>query len=68
MLLRVFIFYIETKNLYVISVSDLTGKKLIKIESVIGKTEIDLSNYAKGTYFIEFRNSDFIEVAKIIKK
>jgi hypothetical protein len=62
------VFVIETENSYMISVSDITGKKIIDIETINGKTEIDLSAYSNGVYFMEFRNKDILKVTKIIKK
>ncbi len=61
-------FNIETEENYIITITDISGKELKQINSKIGKTEIDISNQATGTYFIEFRNSEIVKAIKIIKK
>jgi hypothetical protein len=51
-----------------ITVSDITGKKQIEIESAKGNIEIDLSGYSNGVYLLEFRNSETYIQSKMIKK
>ena len=52
-----------------ISVIDVNGQELIK-HTVIGcKTEIDISNLAKGVYFIKkYNSSECIFVSKFVKE
>ncbi|MBK7684376.1 MAG: T9SS type A sorting domain-containing protein [Bacteroidetes bacterium] len=49
-----------------VEVYDVTGKSIYQSESLSKKFDIDLTNQAKGTYFVKFYNSETTLTKKII--
>ncbi|MBK7966308.1 MAG: T9SS type A sorting domain-containing protein [Bacteroidetes bacterium] len=49
-----------------IEVYDLTGKSIYQSESLSTKFDVDLTNQAKGTYFVKFYNNETTLTKKII--
>ncbi len=61
---------IPTSNKNNITVSDLSGKELIKQElnQFSNKTEIDISSLSAGIFFMKLVCDDKVEIMKIVKK
>lgn len=49
-----------------VEVLDVTGKVIYRSESLSNKFEIDLSNHAKGAYFVKFRNTETTLIKKVV--
>jgi hypothetical protein len=58
----------KTERNAFLSVYDMQGKFLIQQSLQKGKTEIDLSGYSKGIYFLRVTNDDQTETARILKE
>ncbi len=50
----------------IVEVFDMTGKVIYQSESLNTKFEVDLTNFAKGTYFIKFRNTETTLTKKLM--
>ena len=64
------VFNLSGSDNNVITLSDLSGKELIKQElsNLSEKTEIDISKLSAGIYFLKLINDNKVEIQKIIKK
>ena len=70
------IIYIEfkeiSKNKINLDILDVNGQKVYseRLNTVLenGKSQIDMSKYAKGVYFIKFYNNQFVRIKKVIMK
>ena len=51
-----------------LSVFSVNGQELLKQQVGSVKTELDMSSFAKGVYFIRLLNNDKVEVKKIVKE
>jgi len=51
-----------------VSVYNVSGQEMLKQQIGSGKTQLDLSSFAKGVYTIKLLNNNKIEVRKIIKE
>ena len=53
-----------------IAITDITGKIILNLSNIDIQnfTKIDLSNHAKGVYFIKFKNEELVSISKIILK
>jgi hypothetical protein len=58
----------EMKNECEISISDLTGKVLLKQHITDKISNVDFSNLVKGIYFLKLINGKQVEVRKIIRE
>lgn len=59
---------ISTKEKGLITIRDLTGRIIKKIEANEISTTIDLTNQVTGIYLLEFRNENGVSIQKIIKQ
>lgn len=57
--------FISYNKAYSVTVSNINGKTVYHSQKVIGKTEIDLSNLAKGLYIVKIIAGDEVIVEKI---
>jgi hypothetical protein len=59
----------ETSSSYSISLTDVTGKVLRQLKAVGGNTNINVSKFSTGTYFLEVTNDKGLKtVQKIVKQ
>jgi hypothetical protein len=66
---RIVVSTINISNQMVISLMDVTGKEIFKMNKIAAnKTEIDLSTYASGVYFLRLFNDEKSEIVKVIKR
>ena len=66
---RIVVSTTNISNQMVISLMDVTGKEIFKMNKIAAnKTEIDLSTYASGVYFLRLFNDEKSEIVKVIKR
>ena len=51
-----------------LSIFNISGQELLKIQVVSAKTQLDLSGLLKGMYTIRLRNNDRVEIGKFVKE
>ena len=63
--------FVETEILsgeqFDIEITDNSGKLLVKRTGLTGKTQIDISNFSKGIYFLIIKGAKGVETKKMIK-
>jgi len=59
---------IESPHKATITITNIEGQLLINIATVDSKTNIDLSGFASGMYFVEVRTDKDVAVKKIVKE
>ncbi|MCK9420974.1 MAG: T9SS type A sorting domain-containing protein [Bacteroidales bacterium] len=58
----------QTGDQSTLSIYNISGRKILTQQIVSGKTELDLSSFAKGIYTIRLLNQNKVEVRKIVKE
>jgi hypothetical protein len=56
----------ETKS-GIVSIIDMNGKELLNRELTDLKTDVDLSSFESGLYFVKLIDNDNIEFRKVLK-
>ena len=51
-----------------LSVYNINGQKLLNQQIGSGKTQIDMSGFAKGVYTVKLLNNNKVEIRKIVKE
>lgn len=59
---------IQSSQLFEITVLDITGKKLLSTTASAGVHQVDISNYAAGTYLLRLTNGNVTFTEKLIKQ
>jgi hypothetical protein len=57
----------QSENDFSVALMDVTGRVMIKT-SVVGKTDLDVSTFQPGVYFVEIKSGNAVETHKVIIK
>jgi hypothetical protein len=49
-----------------VKVYDLTGKSVLILENVVSNTDLDVSTFKKGIYFVRIENGSYVRTSKLI--
>jgi hypothetical protein len=58
----------QTAGNSTLSVYNVSGQELLTQQVLLARTQLDMSSFVKGVYFIRLMNKDKVEVRKVVKE